>query len=174
MSLLQSNQQQKAVQFAEKAVANNTASEEVRLVAGDAALNARNYTQAVAAVQPMIDTLPAKAAPEGVSAADWEAKKKSVLGRAYWIAGMAHGNAEKWEDADKAMRGALEVLGGDKDLLPSIYFYIGLANYRLAEGPKGQKARMADARKFMQLCAQLRSPYQGTAQKNLAAMAAGR
>jgi hypothetical protein len=119
----------------------------------------------------LTQSLPSMAAPQGMDAAAWETKKKSSMARALWIAGSAYGAQSKWAESDKAMREALPLLVGNNEMLPGAYFYLGVSNYKMAEGPKGDKSKMADARKFTTLCAQMKSAFQPLAQKNLQAMA---
>jgi hypothetical protein len=55
-------------------------------------------------------------------------------------------------------------------MLAEALFYLGLANYRLAEG--GQKERAGDAVRFSQQCAAIPGPFQVPARTNLKAIRA--
>jgi len=179
IALLQLKEVAKAQAFAEQAASKNHATEDMLLFAADANLTTtRNYEKAIGYAEKITTTLPAQAAPQGVLPADWEAKKKNTLGHAYWIAGAAYGARNDWPASEKSMRAALPLIENNpaqKDLLPGVYFFLGLSNYSLAKASaKPDAARTAEARKYFTACAALKSPYQGTAQKNLAAMAAGK
>jgi len=170
--LLQLKDLPRAQKLAESMASRNMANDDMLLYLADVNLTGtRDYAKAAEYATKLTETLPSMAAPQGVDAAAWEAKKKNSLGRAYWIAGVAQGSLSKWVESDKSMRSALPLLAGNNEMLPGAYFYIGLSNYKLAEGPKGDKARMAEARKYTTMCAQMKSAFQGPAQKNLAAMA---
>jgi tetratricopeptide (TPR) repeat protein len=170
--LLQLKDLPRAQKLAESMAARNMANDDMLLYLADVNLTGtQDYRKAADYATKLTETLPSMAAPQGVDPAAWEAKKKTSLGRAYWIAGVAQGSLNRWVESDKSMRAALPLLAGNNEMLPGAYFYIGLSNYKLAEGPKGDKTRMADARKYTTLCSQMKSAFQGPAQKNLAAMA---
>lgn len=170
--LLQMKDTASAQRLAETLAAKKKANEDMLLYLADVSLTgAKDYAKAAEYAMQVTEMLPAAAAPQGMEAAAWETKKKSSLGRAWWIAGVAHGSLQKWAESDNAMRAALPLIADNKELLPGAYFYLGLSNYKMAEGPKGDKKKMADARKYTTLCAQMKSPFQGPAQKNLQAMA---
>lgn len=177
IALLQQKDLPKAQAFAEAAAARNQANEDMLLYIADANLNAKNLDKAATYAAQLTATLPAQPAPQGVPAADWEAKKKNTLARAHWIAGTAAGAKSDWLNSDKSMRAALPLIEGNaslQDLLPGTYFYLGLSNYSLSKGPKPDAGRRADARKYFTLCSAITSPFQNQAAKNLNAMTLGK
>jgi hypothetical protein len=177
IALLQQKDLPKAQAFAEAAAARNQANEDMLLFIADANLNANNTDKAATYAAQLTATLTAQPAPQGVAAADWEAKKKNTLARAHWIAGVASGAKSEWLDSEKFMRAALPLIEGNaplKDLLPGAYFYLGLSNFSLAKGPKPDPARRAEARKYFTLCAAIPSPFQNQATVNLKALSAGK
>lgn len=174
VALLQTNQTAKAVALAEKEAAAGRAGEDLLLVAAEGAMGANQFEKARDYSNTIIERMTKQPAPQGVDAAAWENKRKTALGRAYWIAGISEGNLSRYPESDKMMRAALPLIESNKDLLPGAYFYLGLANFKMAEGPKGDKTKMADARKYTTLCSQIPGPFQALAQKNLAVMGAAR
>lgn len=179
VGLLQLKDMPRAVDFAERASDRNQANEDVLLFAADANLSGgKSNEKAAAYAEKLASTLPAQAAPQGMAAADWEAKKSATLGRAHWIAGAAYCALKNWAQCEKSMRSALPLIESNpasKELKPGAYFYLGLANHSLARsGPKVDPARIVEARKYFTLCAALPSPFLATAQKNLVAIAAGK
>lgn len=179
VALLQMKDMKKALVFAENAAAQGFANEDMLLFAADTHLSStKDFDKAAAYAAQLISMLPEKTAPEGVSEADWNTKKKSTLARAYWIAGIALGVREKWAECDKLLSEGLETIRSStaaNDLLPGAYFYLGLANYNLAgKGPKRNKARLAAAQKHWSACARMKSPFRARAQQNLLGLAAGR
>lgn len=178
IALLQQKEIPKAQAFAEAAATRNQANEDMLLFIADANLNAKDFTKAATYADQLVTTLPGLPAPQGVAAADWEAKKSTTLARAHWMSGMASGAKSDWLNSEKSMRAALPLIEGNaalKDLLPAAYFYLGLSNYSLSRvTAKPDPTRRADARKFFTLCAAIPSPFQGQATKNLSGMTAGK
>lgn len=176
IALRQTGQEEKAFRVAEKALAVDQNNEDMLAVVASRYLDpgTKDPAKSLAYAAKLVEVMNAKPAPEGVPAADWEKKKTSLVGLGYWIQGMNHGSQSNWAQTDKAFRAALPMIQGQNELLAPAYFYLGLANYRMGAGPKGNKALLADARKFNQACAALKSPYQAQAQKNLTAMGAGK
>jgi hypothetical protein len=173
LALRQSGNEAKAFAVAEKVLAKDQSNEDMLVVAASYYMNpnTKDNDKVLAYSTKLVELMTAKPAPEGVPAADWEKKKTSLLGLGHWMQGMTYGGQSKWAQTDRSFRTALPFIQGNNDLLAPAYFFLGLANFRMAEGPKGNKALMPDARKFSQLCAAIKSPYQGQAQTNIKAMA---
>ena len=106
-----------------------------------------------------------KAKPEGISDADWEAKKSTMLGTANYVAGIIQGEKQMWTDCDRNLRAALSFVSKDPQSSAAAYFYLGLSNYQLGK-MVGDKARLQEAAKFSDLSAAIKGPYQETAFKN--------
>ena len=177
IALLQQKDLQKAQVFAESAAGRGQANEDMLLFIADANLNAKEFDKAAKYAAQLTTTLPTQAAPQGVSPADWEAKKKNTLARAHWIAGTAAGAKSDWANSEKSMLAALPLIEGNaslKDLLPGAYFYLGLSNYSVSKGAKPDPARRAEAKKYFTLCAAIPSPFQSQAAKNLSGLTAGK
>jgi hypothetical protein len=177
VALIQIKDLKRALDFAENAAAQGFANEDMLLFAADTHLSSKNFDKAAQHASSLIQMLPARSAPEGTDPAAWEKKKKDTLARSYWIAGMAYGALEKWPDCEKTLTEglpAIQASSNANDLLPGAYFYLGLANYRLAgKGPKRDKARLAAAQKYWTSCAGMKSPFQARAAQNLQALLAG-
>ncbi|HEY3439497.1 MAG TPA: hypothetical protein VGK29_02040 [Paludibaculum sp.] len=177
VALLQQKDLPKAQAFAEAAADRGHANEDMLLFVADANLNASNFDKALTYAVRITSTLPAQAAPSGIAAADWDARKKTTLARAHWIAGVAAGNKSDWPASEQSMRAALPLIEGNaplSDLLPGAYFYLGLANYSVSKGAKPDAARRAEAKKYFTLCAAIPSPFQAQAARNLTGISAGK
>lgn len=175
IALLQAKDTAGAQGLAGRMAARNKANDDMLLYLADIELTGtKNSEKALELASKLTASLPAMAAPDGMDAAAWEAKKKNSMGRGYWIAGVAAGALQKWTESEAAMKAALPYIEGNSELLPGAYFYLGLSNYRLGQAAKGDKARMAEALKYTTLCSKLKSPFQGPALQNLKAMAAGK
>ncbi len=109
--------------------------------------------------------LKSKAKPEGISAADWEMKKSTMLGTANYVAGIIEGEKQMWADCDRNLRAALAFVSKDPQSAAATYFYLGLANYQLGRMIQ-DKAKLAEAAKFSDQAAAIKGPYQETAYKN--------
>ena len=172
LALRQLGQEDKAFLVAEKTLATDQSNEDMLVVAASRYLDpkSKDPVKSLAYSSKLVEVMNSKPAPAGVPAADWEKKKTSLLGLGYWMQGMNYGAQSNWAQTDKSFRAAMPHIQGNNELLGAAYFYLGLSNYRMGEGPKGNKALLPEARKFNQACAAIKSPYQAQAQKNLAAM----
>ena len=170
LAYMQTGQSEKGLEFAEKCIAANQASAEMMLAVAQSYMEKKAPDKAIAAAEQAIQFVDSNQKPEGVAEADWPTWKVQIKGRAGWIAGVSYAAVNKWAPADKSLRAALPSLQGDKNLLAEALFFLGLANYRLAEG--GQKERAADALKFSEQCAALPGPYQVPARTNVKAIRA--
>jgi len=179
IALIQMKDLKQALEYAENAAAQGFANEDMLVFAADTHLSStKNFDKAAEYAAALVQMLPARSAPEGMDAAAWEKKKKDTLARGYWIAGIAYGAREKWQECDKILDEglpAIQASSAANDLLPGAYFYLGLANYNLAgKGPKRDKARLAAAEKHWTACAKMKSPFQSRAAQNLQGLAAGK
>jgi tetratricopeptide (TPR) repeat protein len=158
----QLGQKDKAAQVAEKIVAKDPSNEDMLLAAADYYMNAKINDKALQYSTRLTEVMLAKAAPAGVSEADWTKKKDLVMGLGYWMQGVIHSTQNKFAPADAALRKALPLIANNRQLLPGTLFYLGLANYKMEKIP--------DALKFFNQCAATPSPFQAQAKKNIAAI----
>jgi hypothetical protein len=169
---------------AEKAVELDKNNDAMIVTAAESYLALENYDKVAIYAKMLFDTMPAKAAPQGMDAAQWEKTKADRMARANYYSGRVANAQKNWADEDKSMRAALPLAAGNNDLLGPINFYLGFANYEMAKAPKApakapakaaaKPPYMADAKKFTAACAEIPGPYQETCKKNLAGMAAGK
>ncbi|BDC52157.1 hypothetical protein F183_A44720 [Bryobacterales bacterium F-183] len=135
------------------------------LVLADGYMKQKEVDKATDAATKLIAVMPTAARPEGMSEADWEKKKTTVVGTAQWIAGVNYAEAKRYKEADEALRVALPVVRGQAGMEPATLFYLGVANYNLGK-PTKNRALITEAIKFSEECAKLASPYRDLAQKN--------
>lgn len=170
-ALRQAKQLDKAVAVAEKVLQTDQTNEDMLLFAADYYMQKnQNPDKVLAYSARIIEVLPKKAKPEGVSDADWQNKKNLTLGLAHWMTGVTYANQNKFSQADSSLRTALPLIQGNEQLKAGTLFYLGIANYKLGEAGKGDSKRILDALKFNQECAAIKSPYQAQAKKNIAAI----
>ncbi len=170
LAYMQSGQSEKGLAFAEKCIAANQASGEMTLAVAQSYMEKKMPDKAIAAAEQAIQFADSNEKPESVTDADWPTWRTQIKGRAGWIAGVSYAAVDKWALADKSLRAALPSLQGDKNMLAEALFFLGLANYRLAES--GEKERAGDALRFSEQCAALPGPYQVPARTNVKAIRA--
>ena len=159
----------KAAAVAEKALEKDPQNEDMLLaVANHYYEGKRDLAKAQKYADQLISVLPAKPAPQGVGAADWDKKKNLILGISYWMTGVLASNSKNWPLADKNLREALPRIEQDRNLTAEALFHLGLANYQM--GDKGDSKKIIDAVNFNAKCAAIPSPFQAQARKNLAAI----
>lgn len=109
--------------------------------------------------------------PEGMSDADWEKKKATMVGEGYRIAGVVSGERGQYSAADRNLRAALPYIKGNAAFTAEALFYLGVSNYNLGKMTMN-KAKVLDGAKFSDQCAALPGPYAEQAWKNSAIMKA--
>lgn len=159
-----------AIVLGERALARNQAHEDLLLAMADYQVNqpkpdadkVGQYTD------QLVQLISSKPKPDGVSDADWDKRKSTLIGVGHWMAGTAYGAATKYPQADKSLRAALPYIKDNDQMMAGALFHLGVANYTMGKGKSAQM--LADAVKFMQQCVAIKSPFQAQAQKNLAVM----
>ncbi len=166
----QAGQTDQAVALAESAVAAKKANEDMLLVLADYHFTQKkDSAKTLEYSQMLIDYLEGRQPPEGVSAADWQKKKDVSLGMAYWMMGVTHSSQQKYRDADRELRKAITHIKDNPQLLAGALFHLGVANFQMGSA-SGNEQQILDAFKFTKQCADIKSPFQAQARKNLAAI----
>src|ERR1044071_4253178 len=107
----------------------------------------------------IVEVMGAKPKPEGVSDADWNARKGLVTGLAHYMSGKLYYNETRSPQADQELRAALPLVESNPNIKPEVLYLLGFANYKL-DKPQ-------EAANYYRACAALKSPFQATAAKNL-------
>lgn len=168
-ALNQSGQGAKILAAAQRRAEHDPANEDILLILADGSMSAKKPDQALAYARKLIEVMQTKAKPDGMSDGDWDRKKRSALGRGYWIAGVVQADQKAYAEADKSLRAALEYIGTDAAMLGPATFYLGVANYNLGKNAKS-RALMQEGIKFSDQAAAIAGPYQALAKKNAASM----
>ena len=151
----------KALALAEKILEKDQSNEDILLVVADNYLQSKKEPEKLQAyTQKMVELMKTKPKPDGVSDPDWEKRKNLITGLAYYISGKQHFTANKFGPADTQLRAALPLI--DESVKPEVLFLLGLANYKMQ--------KIQEAANFNRACAAIKSPFQGPAAKNLAAI----
>lgn len=169
-ALQEAGARDKAVAAAEKAVVNFPENEDVLGVLCDNAMAKRQSAKASVYAEKLLVIVNKHPKPEGVSDDDWAYKKNSLLGRAYYTAGMVHSERQQFVAADQDLRAAVPLIKDDQ-ALAAIYYHLGVANYNLGMS-NGNKARVMDAVKFSEQSAAIESPFKTPATANMNRMRA--
>ena len=144
--------------IAEKAVANLPNNPDLLTYLADTAWTQKRYDRAGAYATRLVAALGKAQKPESLSAADWDKKKKGMLARGYWIAGLAAISKNDFGTADRNLRAALPLIAGNEEMLAATLFNLGLANYQL--GRQGMnRQQLIDAATFSEQAAKMKSPY---------------
>jgi len=153
---------------AEHILENDPNNSEALLVAADYNLRVKKQPDKVIAYSDkLIEVLNGNAKPEGMSDADWQKRKNTMLGVAYWMSGLSNTSLGKFTQADKDLRAALPYIQENKDLLATGLFNLGLVDYKLS---RTNKAMLRDALKYSEQCAAMSSPVQAQAETNVQAI----
>jgi tetratricopeptide (TPR) repeat protein len=163
----QAGENDKALELAERTIEKDQTNEDMLLFAATTYFDKKEYDKSLGYAGKAVDAIEEKPAPEGVSAGDWEARRKQVIGSGLWLQGMIFAGQRKYVDTDRVLREALPHLEGNNQMLGPALFNLGLANYQL--GQKNTKL-IVEALRFNQQCAQIPGPYQAQARKNVAAI----
>jgi tetratricopeptide (TPR) repeat protein len=123
----------------------------------------------IAYSQKLLDLLETKGKPEEISDSEWDRKKQNMIGTSNWMMGLLYSTQERFPQADKHLRAAIPYLR-NSDMIAGAYYHLGYANYRLAEA--GDRIKVHDALRFMQMCASINSHVQVQARENIKAIKA--
>jgi tetratricopeptide (TPR) repeat protein len=168
-ALLAAGQGEKAFTVSEKGLAKNPSDEDLLLVAANGCLTRKSYERAAGYAVRLARVMETHPRPEGMTAAAWEQKRTEMLGRGYWIAGVAYASANKYTYADEDLRKALPLVKDNPQMAAGALFYLGLANYNLARATHDRK-RLSEALKFSEGAAAVAGPYQASASQNASAI----
>jgi tetratricopeptide (TPR) repeat protein len=168
-ALRQAGQNDKAGAAAEKEAQRDPSNEDVLLVAADYNVRQKDQDKTLTYSTKLAELLQSKPKPEDISDADWQKKKTTLLGLAYWMQGVSYNGNKHFSEADKALRQALPLVKGDSQLEPVVLFQLGVADFQLGKASKN-RAMMQDALKFSKQSAAMKSPVQTDAQNNVKAI----
>jgi len=119
----------------------------------------------------LITVMRSKAKPEGVSEADWDKQKTTMLAYGYYFVGTIQGSGARpaFVDCDKNLRAGLPYITKTPSLLGATYFYLGLCNYQISK-LTNDRSKLQEAQKFSEQSAAIAGPMQQNASRNAALM----
>ncbi len=168
MAYRQAGANDKALALAEKTVATDQSNEDMLLVIADNYLQNKKDPEKIHAYSAkIVEIMAAKPKPDGVSDADWTARKAQVTGLAHYISGKQYSMENKHAQVDQELKKALPLVDAAPALAglkPELLFLLGLSDYRMASG-NPEKAQ--EAANYFRACSNIKSQYQATAATNL-------
>ena len=171
LALSQTGAAAKIPVIAERALKNFPENEDLLVVLADNAMDRKQTDRALQYAERVISVLGRHGKPDGMSAADWERKRRLAQGRTRWIAGICHEEKGQHFEADKDLRVALPLISGSDAMMASALFYLGLANYQLGATMR-EKPRILEAAKLSEQAAAIKGPLSQQAWRNAQAMRA--
>ncbi|HYP13104.1 MAG TPA: hypothetical protein VEQ63_04210 [Bryobacteraceae bacterium] len=129
----------------------------------------RDPEKVIAYSDKLIELLATRGKPEAISEAEWDGKKRNMLGTAHWMAGVLSSTLQRFGAADRHLRAALPYLRNN-EMIAGAYYHLGFVNFRIAE--TGERIRIHDAIRFTKECLAINSAVQFQASENLKAMKA--
>ncbi len=159
-----------AVPAAETLTAMDKGSDETLLYLASVYLETKqNQDKIVPFTDAALEKLKTKTPPEGTDEAEFKKQKDLSTGLAHWVQGLHHATGNRWAQANRSLRAALPLIGGNAAMQAAAYFYLGVANFEIGKRSKDHK-EIIDAVKFTELCTKISGPYQAQARQNLAAI----
>ena len=150
----------KAVALAEKVIGTGQANEDMYLVVIDSYSQQKKEPEKVHTYAArIVEMMNSKAKPEGISDADWTARKNLVIGLSRYLSGKLYELENKHALAETELRAALPLVEGNANLKPEVLFLLGQANYKME--------KVQDAVNYFRQCAAIQSPYRAQATKNV-------
>ena len=168
LAYIRTGENAKAVALAEKTLEKDQSNAEMLLAVADDYRTKRQADKVAELTAKAIQVAGSKPKPDGVSDADWSTWRTQIAGRANYVMGLTYAAQERWPQTDQALRAALPSAEASPDMKAEALFYLGLANYRIAEAGNIERAR--DALRFSEQCAAIPGPYQARARTNVRAI----
>ena len=168
-ALNQTGQGSKIVAVATEALKNLPNNADALMALADNAVTRQQMDPALTYATRAATALEGKPAPEGMTAAQWTARKNPMLGRAYMLVGIINSEKGLHARADEALRKALPLVEGNDEAKGQTLFYLGLANYQLGTATY-DKGRVGDAIQFSQQAGKLNTTVAQQALRNAQAM----
>jgi tetratricopeptide (TPR) repeat protein len=159
-ALNQMNNPDRSIAFSEKILAKNPTNDDMLLIAVAAySQKSKEPDKIISYSAKLAEVINSKPKPDGVSDADWDNRKKFITGLAHYFSGRTYYGQKKWGPAEKELMAALPNVEGNAALKPEVLFELGDSNYHLENA--------AEALKYFQACAAIKSRFQAQAAKNV-------
>jgi len=159
----------RALALAEEDIKADGNNEDMLLYAASKAYERQEKAKAAIYAKRLLDALPAKPAPAGMSESDWARSKAMKLGLAHWMLGVIASIEHRWPDADAHLRAALPNIGHQKGIAAEALYHLGVANHRIGDA-RNDKNRIVESIRFNEQCAMLGGSFQAQAKQNVVSL----
>jgi tetratricopeptide (TPR) repeat protein len=159
-----SNQMDKALALAEQTLQNDPENIDVLMVIIEYHFAHEDHTKVVSETIRAIDILEKRSRPTSLSEEEWQKKKTQLLGSVYYMGGVSSSLSGQYSRGDQFLRAALPSTVVDATQEATVLYFLGLANYKLADREPG---RAQQAVNYWRRCASIKSNFQGQALKNV-------
>lgn len=151
--------------IAEKAVARFPNNPDILLALSENAMARKQNKAALRYSKRLVAAASARAKDESKS------RTNSFLARGYWIAGIIEGEGNDYVEANRDLRAALPLIQENETMLGAADFYLGVANYQIGKQTLN-RAQIAEAEKFSERAAAIKTSYSNQAWINAQLMKA--
>lgn len=158
------NQMDKALDLAHRTLAVDPDNVDILMVVSEYYFAHEDHQKVISHTVHVIEVLNKKSRPVSLSEDDWQRMKSQMLGSAYYMGGVSSTLSGQHARGDQMLRAALPSASGDATQEATIFYFLGLANYKLADKDPN---RAQEAVKFWRRCALFKSNFQAQALKNV-------
>lgn len=155
----------KACPAAERMSAGASKNVEAMLYSADCSMRAQKGAGMITYGTKALEALGSRTKEEGMSDAEWAAKKENMTGTANWYIGVGYSLEGKYGPANKSLRATLPMLKGNEQFRGMALFYLGLANYSMGKAI-GDRGQIRQGLQFFQQSAAIGNPLQEQASRN--------
>jgi tetratricopeptide (TPR) repeat protein len=107
----------------------------------------------------LVELMSTKQKPDEMTDEEWRKQKTIVLQQAHWMPGSIYVSQERWEQADKELRAALQYTQSGTELQAAILSNLGWANNKMR--------RIPEALRYYQQCASFPNAFQNAALQSI-------
>ncbi len=160
------NQLDKAMALAHQTLAVDPDNVDILMTVSEYYFAREDHQKVISHTVHAIEVLEKKPRPGSLSEDDWQRKKSQMLGSAFYMGGVSSTLSGQHARGDQMLRAALPSASGDPTQEATIFYFLGLSNYKLADK---DPSRAQEAVKFWRRCAAFKSNFQAQALKNVEA-----
>jgi hypothetical protein len=158
------NQMDKGITLANETLAEDPDNVDVLMAVAEYYFAREDHAKVISTTLHVIEVLEKKERPASLSDEEWEKKKTQMLGSSHYMGGVSSSLTGQYGRGDQMLRAAIPFVSGDATQEATVFFFLGLSNYKLADR---EPVRAQDAIKFWRRCATIKSNFQVQAVKNV-------
>jgi tetratricopeptide (TPR) repeat protein len=158
------NQMDKALELAHRTLGVDPDNVDLLMFVSEYDFAHEDHQKVISHTVHAIEVLEKKPRPASLSDEEWQKKKLQMLGSANYMGGVSSTLSGQHARGDQMLRAALPSAAGDATQEATIFYFLGLSNYKLADK---DPTRAQEAVKFWRRCALIKSNFQAQALKNI-------